>query len=72
VRNRLRNDKMYRSGQGTTVENEANALAADLLMPRKIIGELRKAGVTGVGDLAGKFDVSLETMQIRLGIRGRK
>jgi Zn-dependent peptidase ImmA (M78 family) len=28
---------MYRSGHGRTVEDEADALAAELLMPRRII-----------------------------------
>ena len=60
---------MYRSGHGATVENEADALAADLLMPRKIIGDLRRAGVNRVEDLAAKFDVSVVAMKGRLGIR---
>jgi uncharacterized protein DUF955 len=67
--NRLVDDKMYRSGLGTTVENEANALAADLLMPRRGIARLRGAGVTGVQELAAKFNVSVEAMQRRLGVR---
>lgn len=72
VQNRLRDDQMYRSGHGTTVENEADALAADLLMPRRVIGELRKAGVTRVEELAAKFDVSVAAMNRRLGVRRRK
>jgi Zn-dependent peptidase ImmA (M78 family) len=72
VQNRLRDDKMYRSGHGTTVENEANALAADLLMPRRVIGQLREAGVNSIEELAAKFDVSLAAMQRRMGIRRKK
>jgi Zn-dependent peptidase ImmA (M78 family) len=63
---------MYRSGHGTTAENEADDLAADLLMPRRVIGELRKAGVNDVRELAAKFDVSVEAMRQRLGHRRRK
>lgn len=69
VQNRLRDDKMYRSGQAASIERDADALAADLLMPRRIIGDLRKAGLNRVEDLAAKFDVSLEAMEIRLGVR---
>ena len=69
VQNRLIDDKMYRSGHGTTVENEANALAADLLMPRRVIGDLRKSRAYSVEELAEKFDVSVGAMKRRLGIR---
>jgi hypothetical protein len=71
VQNRLRDDRMYRSGHGTTAENEANALAADLLMPRRVIGRLRKSGINDARELALKFDVSLDAMQRRLGMRRR-
>lgn len=71
VQNRLRDDKMYRSGHGTTVENEANGLAADLLMPRRVIGELRKARAYSVEELAAKFGVSVVAMKRRLGFRDR-
>jgi hypothetical protein len=67
VHNRLRDDEMYRSGQSSTVESEANALAADLLMPRKAIGKLRREGINDERELASIFDVSLEAMQLRLG-----
>ena len=71
VQNRLRDDRMYRSGLGTTKEKEADALAADLLMPKRIIGELRKSGINNVEELAAKFDVSVIAMKRRLGIRRR-
>ena len=63
---------MYRCGHGTTVENEANALAADLLMPRRVIGELRKARAYSVEELAANFDVSVVAMKRRLGIRNKR
>lgn len=69
VQNRLRDDRMYRSGLGTTVENDADALAADLLMPRRVIGRLRNEGITDVRELAEKFDVSVVAMERRLGLR---
>jgi hypothetical protein len=71
VQNRLRDDRMYRSGLGTTKEKEADALAADLLMPKRIIGELRKSGINNAEELAAKFDVSVIAMKRRLGIRRR-
>lgn len=71
VQNRLRDDRMYRSGHGTTVENEADALAADLLMPRRVIGELRKARAYSIEELAAKFDVSILAMKRRLRIRDK-
>jgi hypothetical protein len=69
IQNRLIDDRMYRSGHGKTVEDEADALAADLLMPRRLIGEFRNAGLTNAEGLAAKFDVSVVAMNRRLGIR---
>jgi hypothetical protein len=69
VRNRLVDDRMYRSGLGETVEHEADALAADLLMPRRMIGALRAQGISTAPELATKFNVSLAAMERRLGIR---
>jgi hypothetical protein len=67
--NRLVDDRMYRSGLGKTVEAEANRLAADLLMPRTLLSEFRGAGINTPEELAAKFDVSLEAMRLRLGIK---
>jgi Zn-dependent peptidase ImmA (M78 family) len=61
---------MYRSGHGKAVEDEADALAADLLMPRRIIAQFRVAGLNNVEDLAAKFDVSVPAIKRRLAIRG--
>lgn len=72
VQNRLIDDKMYRSGHGRTVEDEADALAADLLMPRRLVGQFRNAGINNVEELAAKFDVSVPAMKRRLGVRGSR
>lgn len=69
ITNRLRDDQMYRSNLGTTKEKEANQLAADLLMPRRLIGQFRNAGIRAPEELAVKFRVSVEAMRIRLGIK---
>ena len=69
--NRLVDDRMYRSSLGDTREAEANQLAADLLMPRRLIGQFRQSGLTNVKELASRFEVSVEAMEIRLG-RGRQ
>jgi len=61
-------DSMYRSGLSTREEAEANRLAADILMPRSLIGTLVKSGVRDIESLANRFEVSLPAMQIRLGI----
>jgi Zn-dependent peptidase ImmA (M78 family) len=67
ISNRLVDDTMYRSALGTTKETEANQLAADLLMPRRLIAELRLAGIKTVEELASRFEVSVEAMKNRLG-----
>jgi Zn-dependent peptidase ImmA (M78 family) len=72
VKNRLVDDRMYRSGHGKTVEDEADALAADLLMPRRMIAQLRSTGLDNVEELAAKFDVSVQAMKRRLGIRNNR
>jgi hypothetical protein len=66
ISNRLIDDKMYRSRLGNTKEAEANKLAADLLMPGRLIQQLRAEGVKSVEDLAKRFEVSLEAMKHRI------
>ena len=56
ISNSLIDDRMYRSRLGTTVESEANQLAADLLMPRRLVGQFRNSGITTPRDLANKFN----------------
>ena len=61
--NRLVEDRMYRSGLGSGVEAEANRLAADLLMPRRIIRRLIADGIESPEQMAKIFNVSLGAMQ---------
>lgn len=65
--NRLIDDKMYRSGLGSGVEIEANRLAADLLMPGRLIRQFAAAGIKSPEELARKFNVSVEAVQLRIG-----
>ena len=67
IRNRLIEDRMYMSGLGKTKEDEANALAADLLIPQRLVGRLRKDETLSVEQLAARFDVPLQMMKRRIG-----
>jgi Zn-dependent peptidase ImmA (M78 family) len=58
---------MYRSGLPHREEVQANALAADILMPRKKLAEKRSELGDDVGKLAEAFWVSKQAMEIRLG-----
>jgi Zn-dependent peptidase ImmA (M78 family) len=60
----LVDDAMYRSELSDRREAEANGLAADLLMPRHLLEPLKNFPAE---DLARRFEVSLQAMQIRLG-----
>ena len=64
----LADDTMYRSGLTTQQEAEANKLAAQLLMPRDLIKELKRSGVRDVESLANRLQVSVPAMKVRLGI----
>lgn len=61
-------DALYRSGLSNAEEAQANALAADILMPwRHLKGYISKYG-DDVGTLAQIFDVSKNAMAIRVGV----
>lgn len=62
----LIDDAMYRSGLSTREEAEANQLAADILMPVKLIRELQSRGFEDVVSLAGELQVSEAAMKVRL------
>jgi hypothetical protein len=70
IRNRLVDDRMFRSRLGSTREREAEELAYDLLMPRALIGNLRSTGMNDPVQLAEKFNVPIRVMKRRLGMRG--
>ncbi len=64
----LTDDALYRSGLSNGVEAEANAMAADILMPRaEVLRFTRDREMTSAA-MAKKFDVSQSAMDIRLGV----
>jgi hypothetical protein len=69
----ITDDVLYRSMLSNSREAQANRLAADLLMPDRLVAEWkRRARELGeenvVSFLADKFNVSTAAMKIRLGI----
>lgn len=63
----LIDDAMYRSEKlNTREEFEANNLAADLLMPRRLVNDFIRQGISDVDSLADRFDVSAPAMKVRL------
>ena len=66
--NGIQDDALYRSGLSSREETEANRLAADILMPYRLISKLQAEGKRSVGALAYALEVSSPAMQIRLGI----
>jgi Zn-dependent peptidase ImmA (M78 family) len=63
---------LYRSGEPVHIEFEANRLAADIVMPMAMIGQMLNEEFGGlvtdvsIEGLASKFDVSRAAMEIRL------
>lgn len=69
----ITDDVLYRSSLSDSREAQANRLAADLLMPDRLVALWKdKAAALGEEDvvsfLADKFNVSTAAMKIRLGI----
>jgi len=64
----LVDDAHYRSGLSNQKEAEANKLAAEILMPREQIEQVRQSGIRSPESLAMRFGVSVQAMKIRLGI----
>jgi Zn-dependent peptidase ImmA (M78 family) len=62
----LTDDAMYRSGLSTREEVQANQLAADIIMPVKLIRYLQSLGYTDTGALAAALQVSEAAMKVRL------
>ncbi|MEO3416134.1 ImmA/IrrE family metallo-endopeptidase [Roseovarius sp. CAU 1744] len=61
-------DALYRSGLPHREEVQANALAADILMPKKLVREMQGQHGDEIGKLAEIFWVSEQAMSIRLGV----
>jgi Zn-dependent peptidase ImmA (M78 family) len=59
-------DALYRSGLSDAVEREANGLAAEILMPRHLVREAVHGGMSGLPELATRFNVSQQAMEFRL------
>lgn len=68
IADKLVDDTFYRSGLSERREYEANALAAEILMPWPLIKQLMKKYGTSVSDLAKALEVSEAAMNIRLGL----
>ncbi|MCY4186154.1 MAG: ImmA/IrrE family metallo-endopeptidase [Rhodobacteraceae bacterium] len=64
----ITDDVLYRSGLSSRVEAQANSLAADILMPWRLIREQLSGGIDNIEELAMKFRVSKSAMAIRLGV----
>lgn len=64
----IKDDALLRSGLSNHVEAQANALAADILMPWSLIRELMDQGKNTVPDLAEALNVSANAMSIRLNV----
>ena len=64
----IADDALYRSGLSNAQEAMANKLAADILMPWKLVNEKIKEGIDTIEDLAKQFNVSISAMAIRLGV----
>lgn len=64
----ITDDALLRSGLSNAVEAQANRFAADILMPRDKLNECVAQGITSVAALAKAFNVSEQSMAIRLGV----
>jgi len=64
----IADDGLYRSKLSNQMEAQANKLAADILMPWHLLNPMINNGVTSVQELASRFQVSVSSMSIRLGV----
>lgn len=65
IRDGIVDDTMYRSELSNVYEVQANQLAADILMPIRLVKKWRTI-VPDIKELAKKFEVSEQAMKIRL------
>lgn len=64
----ITDDALYKSGLSNRQEAQANRLAADILMPWKLLDPLLDNGEANITELADIFLVSKSAMSIRLGV----
>lgn len=68
----IKDNVLYRSGEPERIEYEANRLAADIVMPMKLVEKILQEDFDGVvteatiESLAARFQVSKAAMEIRL------
>lgn len=62
----IEDSALYRSRLSDQVEVEANRLAAQILMPPKLVRDVYNAGLRWLAGLSQAFQVSEEAMRIRL------
>jgi hypothetical protein len=60
-------DGMYRGGLSSREETQANQMAAEILMPFKLINKLMDEGESTLEGLAQRLQVSVVALKIRLG-----
>lgn len=68
IGNELVDDTFYRSGLSERREFEANALAAEILMPWPLVTRLMQNGERSIEKLADALQVSTAALNIRLGV----
>lgn len=60
-------DALHRAeGFTNALERQANAMAADILMPRNLVSKVQDDGVTDIPGLAAYFNVSRDAMSYRV------
>ena len=64
----IEDDALYRSGLSNRIEAAANRMAADVLMPWRLLNRALAEGRATVDTLAELFNVSRSAMSIRLGV----
>jgi Zn-dependent peptidase ImmA (M78 family) len=67
----FKEDRMYRGPMSGQLEEQANRLAADILMPRRLIRDLLEQGIKTPEGMAAKLQVSVPAMEVRLGLYKR-
>jgi predicted transcriptional regulator len=68
IREGVEDDTFYRSKLSSALETQANAMAANILMPYVLINQAVAQGINTVAGLATLFQVSQDAMKVRMGI----